>query len=174
MCRNNGVNRAGGGYLCGKDKQRMTHIATIASKPALVLIQAAFGATCVAYLQEASIVAFKWFVPCFFVIMADLATGVHASKARGEKVSGSTMWRRTINKIVAYLSWILFAVTCGIQYGKEFLCPLMMSIVLMIEAMSAVNNVLEPHGLKLSYKGVLKVVGSKASLDGLEDVVEEK
>lgn len=152
----------------------MTHIATLTSKPTLIFIQGTFGATCIAYLQEASIVAFRWFLPCFFVILADLATGVHAAKARGEQVSHSTAWRRTINKMVAYVSWVLFAATSGIQFNVGFLCPLMMSVVLLIEAMSAINNLLEPHGMKLSWKGVMKVIGNKANLEGLEDVVEKK
>lgn len=162
------------GYLCNDIKQPMTHIATITTKPTFVFLQATFGATCVAYLQEASIVAFCWFVPCLFVILADLITGIHASKARGEKVSYSTAWRRTINKTIAYMSWVLFAATSGIQFGIDILCPMMMAIVLLIEAMSALNNLLEPHGIQISWKGVMKVIGNKANIEGLEEVVEKK
>ncbi len=150
----------------------MRHITILMTHPVLLSAQALAGSMLIIYLRDAALQAFLWFLPCAFAIAADLATGIHAAKFRNEKVSWSTALRRTINKVVAYLSWVLFAVTAGLQFGHSWCCPAMMAAVLLIEGMSIISNWLEPKGIRLSWKGVLAVIGHKASLDGLENVIE--
>ena len=45
-----------------------------------------------------------WLLVAFVLIVADLRFGVRASKKRGEKVRGSRVVRRTINKLVDYMN----------------------------------------------------------------------
>jgi len=47
-------------------------------------------------------------------------------------------------------------------------------MVFLIEGVSFFTNLLEPHGLTISIKGILKVAGDKHNLKGLENVIEKK
>lgn len=151
----------------------MMKIASIlVSRPLLVMLQALTGSVCVMYLNIAVVDSIKWFIPCFFATIADLATGVRAARFRKERVSVSTALRRTGNKMIVYASWVVFAVTCGIQFPVNWCTPIMMGIVLFIESVSIISNILEPHGLVISWKGVLATIGKKHNLENLEDVIE--
>ena len=152
----------------------MKVVSILVSRPLLVFVQALTGSVCVMYLNTAITDSFKWFIPCFFATIADLATGVRAAKFRKENVSASTALRRTGNKMIVYASWVVFAVTCGIQFPVNWCTPAMMAIVLFIESISIIGNILEPHGLKFSWKGILNVIGRKHDLDGLGDIIENE
>lgn len=153
----------------------MTRLVTLlVSRPLLVMLQAVAGSVCVAYLQNAAVDSLLWFIPCLFATIADLSTGIRAARYRKERVSMSTALRRTGNKIVVYSSWVMFAVTCGMQFKTDWCTPMMMGVVLFIEMISIISNLLEPHGLTISWKGVLSVIGRRHNVDNLEDVIEKK
>lgn len=152
----------------------MKQVTYIVTHPLMVILQAAGGSIFISYLQEATLQALLWFVPCLCFIIADLATGITAAKHRKEKVSFSTAARRTITKCVCYLSWILGAVTCGIQFHSKMTCFFMMALVVVIEATSVISNWLEPKGVVLSWKGVFGLLGDKFGLKNLGDCVKEK
>ena len=52
----------------------------------------------------------KWFiVAALCLIIADFKFGIEASKKRGETIRKSRAIRRTVNKMIDYICWILVA-----------------------------------------------------------------
>lgn len=145
---------------------------TLSQRPLVVLLSSMLGAAALHYLREMATQAFGWFIPCLAIIVADLAAGVRAANWRGEKVRFSKAARRTLNKIFCYGSWIVCCVALNERYDTSLCAFVGMGIVFFIEGVSFFTNLLEPHGLKVSVKGLLKLIGRKHNLDNLEDVVE--
>ena len=139
--------------------------------PVSVMLQATVGSVLIGYLQSVALESIQWCIPIMFAIIADLTTGVNAAQFRGEYISFSTALRRSGNKVLAYTSWILVAVSCGIQFSKNWCCPSMMAIVLFIEGCSIIENILEPKGIQLSWKGILAVIGKKFGADNLDEII---
>ena len=126
------------------------------------------------YLRETAMQSLLWFVPCIAVIIADLAAGIKAAKYRGEKIRISSATRRTVNKCVCYASWIVCCVALNERYNTQMCAWVGMGIVFLIEGVSFFSNILEPHGQKISIKGILKIAGEKHNLNGLENVIEKR
>lgn len=146
----------------------------ILCSPLSVILHGVIGTALLIYLQDAALLAFKWFIPCLALILADLVSGVHAAHYRGETVKISSALRRTLNKTMCYLVWVIAAVTLTILASSNLYVSVMMGVVVLIEGASFVSNLLEPHGLRLSIRGLLKVVGGKTGAQGLEEVIEKK
>lgn len=152
----------------------MKYILSLSTKPLFVALSTVIGTMAIAFLQELSFQAFEWFIPCFFIIMADLATGIRAARFRGEKIRFSSAARRTISKIVIYICWVLFSVALNVLYGTKVCAYVGMGIVFFIEGVSSLSNYLEPSNKDVSIKSILKIIGQKLGIVGLEDVVIEK
>ena len=96
----------------------------------------------------------KWFMLlAVILIIADLRFGIAAAKKRGEQIRFSRAGRRTINKIVDYLCWILLAGAIGKAFGLPFDIPILPAIVLLViygfEINSCYGNYFEAHGKKV-------------------------
>lgn len=144
------------------------------ANPKILLIETTMGFTLVHYVQDVFVDACTYIMPTLFVIFADLFWGIQAAKHRKERVTFTTAFRRTANKIVGYSCWILFASSLGITYNHKMLPALMMAIVFILEGSSCLNNILEKKGLQISIKGILSLIGRKTNHEGLEDVIENK
>ena len=98
----------------------------------------------------------KWFLLLgLILIFADLRFGIAAAKKRGEKIRISRAGRRTINKIVDYLCWILVAGAMGKAFGIPFNIPVLPAITLLVvcglEINSVFMNYFEARGGELRY-----------------------
>ena len=116
----------------------------------------------------------KWFMLlAVILIIADLRFGIAAAKKRGEQIRFSRAGRRTINKIVDYLCWILLAGAIGKAFGLPFDIPILPAIVLLViygfEINSCYGNYFEAHGKKVKVN-IFKYFSKKADII----VVEEK
>lgn len=152
----------------------MKTIAALLNNPLMVLMSSLMGATATFYLRATAVEAFLWFIPCVAIIIADLAAGIKAAHFRGETVRMSGAIRRTLNKSFCYISWIICCVALNERYSTEMCAYVGMGMVFLIEGVSFFTNLLEPHGLTISIKGILKVAGDKHNLKGLENVIEKK
>lgn len=150
----------------------MRFTAIITSPPALA-IQTVVGSTALFYMQDASLEAIKWILPSIAAILLDLKCGLDAARFRGEKVRFSTARRRTGNKIIAYSCWIFLAASLKISFCLDWIAPLVMGFVIVIELASAVNNYLEPKKKRLNLKGLFSFIGKKTGNEGLENIIEE-
>ena len=63
----------------------------------------------------------KWFIlAAVCLIVADLKFGIEAARKRGEKIRTSRATRRSVNKLVDYICWILVAMSFGKVFGEPF------------------------------------------------------
>ncbi len=87
------------------------------------------------------------------LLIADLRFGIRASRVRGENIRLSRAIRRTINKGVDYLCWILLAGSLGATFGESIgvkILPLLVMIVIYgVEINSCFSNYFEAKGSHL-------------------------
>ena len=92
---------------------------------------------------------------------------IEASKKRGETIRRSRAIRRTVNKMIDYICWILVATSFGAAFGQPFGIPILPAIVLFViygcEINSCFNNYFEAHGKKLRIN-VFKWARSKSDI----------
>lgn len=112
-------------------------------------------------------------IPCLLIIFADLVTGIRLARMRGEKISTSKALRRTGNKIVAYFSWIVAMVFCDNAYGTNLWSFVGVGFIFMVEGISFLSNVLEPHGLKLNWNTLFRLFGRRVGVEELGEAIEE-
>lgn len=115
----------------------------------------------------------KWFMLlALILIMADLRFGIAAAKERGEIIRFSRAGRRTLNKIVDYLCWILLAGAIGKAFGVPFDMPILPAIVLLViygfEINSCYGNYFEAHGKHVKVN-IFKFFRKKADIIDIEE-----
>ena len=121
-------------------------------------------ASCLTIFIE-SIEPVKWFLlAALCLILADAKFGVEAAKKRGERIRKSRAIRRTVNKMIDYICWILVANSVGAAFGPPFEIPIIPAIVLFViygcEINSCFNNYFEARGSKFRIN-IFKWVKSK-------------
>jgi hypothetical protein len=118
-----------------------------------------------------------WLLVALILIVADLRFGVKAAKKRGEKVRGSRMVRRTVNKLVDYICWISIAWALGSSFGKIFHIPLLAAIVMLvvciIEVSSIFDNYFEYKGISKRFN-VWKFFAKIFKISAIEESIEDK
>lgn len=118
----------------------------------------------------------KWFMLlAIILIFVDLRFGIAAAIKRGEKIRFSRAGRRTINKIVDYLCWILLAAAIGKAFGLPFDLPILPAIVLLViygfEINSCYGNYFEAHGKKIKVN-IFKYFSKKTDIIDVEEKEE--
>ncbi len=87
------------------------------------------------------------------LIVADLRFGLRAARVRGDKIRPSRAVRRTINKAVDYICWLLLAGSIGATYGESIgvtILPLLVMLVIYgVEINSCFANYFEAKGKHL-------------------------
>lgn len=118
----------------------------------------------------------KWFMLlAIILIFVDLRFGIAAAIKRGEKIRFPRAGRRTINKIVDYLCWILLAGAIGKAFGLPFDLPILPAIVLLViygfEINSCYGNYFEAHGKKIKVN-IFKYFSKKTDIIDVEEKEE--
>lgn len=100
----------------------------------------------------------RWMILLAFVlILSDLWFGISVSRMQGIEVRKSIVGRRTLNKVIDYLCYVLLGAIIGKAIGDPYgLNPIMVSITIMIlcycfEIDSIYNHICELHGVKKRY-----------------------
>ena len=120
----------------------------------------------------------------FFILLpillaADLLFGIKAAGVRKERVKRSRAVKRTLNKFVDYVCWLLLAGALGLVFGEPFHIPILpivvMAIVVSIELESCVVNYFEYKGKKVKFNW-RKMFGKRAGevLDGIIEELPDK
>lgn len=115
----------------------------------------------------------KWFFLLgFILIFVDLRFGMMAAKARKEEIRTSRAIRRTLNKVIDYLCWILVAGAMGKAFGMPFDVPILPAIVLLViygcEINSCYSNYFEAHGKKVNVN-IFRWFARKADIIEVDD-----
>lgn len=101
------------------------------------------------------------------IVFVDLRFGIRAARKRGETIRTSRAIRRTINKIVDYMCWILLAGVLGEAFGEPFGIPLLPLIVLLVvfgcEINSCFSNYFESRGQKMRVN-IFKLFAKKTDI----------
>lgn len=111
------------------------------------------------------------------IVIVDLRFGIRAARVRGEAIRTSRAVRRTINKVVDYVCWILLAGVLGEAFGNPFDVPLLPLIVLLVvfgcEINSCFSNYFESRGRKMKVN-IFKLFRSKVEILEPLDVAESE
>lgn len=106
------------------------------------------------------------------LIIADLYFGVKAAVTRGDEVRRSKAVRRSMDKICAYIVWLLVAYSFGLVFGELFgivsLPTILIFVIYVIEAESIYKNYLEWRGIKAKIN-LLKFFSSKSNIIEIEE-----
>lgn len=114
--------------------------------------------------------ALPWLVAMTFVVLIDLLTGLRKCWMLGEEIRWSKGMRCTISKLITYWAFAVGAVMVDVASGADIeIAKWCCLLVCAIEGMSIVGNILRPHGITISIKGIMHAIGSKvgADLDGV-------
>lgn len=110
------------------------------------------------------------------LVLVDLRFGVEAAKFRKERIRKSRAGRRTINKMVDYLCWILLAGVLDKAFGIPLDLPLLPTLVLLVvyglEINSCYSNYFEAHGKKVKVS-VFKWFAKKIDIIEVEETNNE-
>lgn len=120
----------------------------------------------------------RWFALAALVLIAvDLKFGVQAAYKRKENVRFSRAVRRTLNKIVDYVAWILVAGTFGKAFGGvlgiEFLPAIVLLVIFGIELNSCFANYFEIYDKKFRVD-IFKYFAKKVDIIDVEDEDDNK
>lgn len=119
----------------------------------------------------------RWFaLAALVIIFVDLKFGVQAAYKRGDKVRFSRAVRRTFNKIMDYVAWILVAGTFGKAFGGvfgvEFLPAIVLLVIFGLELNSCFANYFEIHDKKFRVD-IFKYFAKKMDIIDVDDEENE-
>ena len=109
----------------------------------------------------------NWLLVMTFIIIADLASGIRKHYLmHDEEIRVSKGVRDTMGKFVTYYSFVIAFVMIDIASGGEYHIDKWACLAVCgIESVSIANNLLKPHGLELSFEGIMRVLGRKADIN---------
>ena len=119
----------------------------------------------------------KWFMLlAVILIICDLRFGIRAAQYRKEKIRTSRAVRRSVNKVIDYICWILLAGGMGKAFGIPLDIPIIPAAVLVViyfvEINSCFNNYFESIGKKIKID-VFKLLSKGKNMIEVE-LIEKK
>ena len=123
------------------------------------------------FYQEALSMAFPFIIPALILIVVDLVFGCAAARRRGEQVRLSRAIRRTMDKLISYICWIILSATLAVAFDFDALNKIVLGIVMGVELLSVISNYFTAKGKKITglHDAFLKNVGKKIDAD-LSDI----
>lgn len=138
------------------------------------LVNGTFTAIVGTIYQQAIASITHWIIAITAVILCDLFTGMRKAWLLNEELRWSKGLRCTMSKWVQYLAFVIGAVLVEVACGNEFpIAQWCCLLVCAIEGLSIIGNVLKPHGITISVKGIMHAIGSKTNID-LDQVVKSE
>lgn len=145
-----------------------------ATNTADTIIEGGVALTTMAFLQSTMSNMIPYAIVAIPLIALDLVWGVRAARYRGERVTFSKAFRRTMGKVFDYICWIVIAAGLSVAFNKEWLEWLILGSVIFNEIISIIGNYFETKGIELSIAGVRKFIFKKgAGHVGVEVTDEE-
>jgi Na+/H+ antiporter NhaD/arsenite permease-like protein len=123
----------------------------------------------------------RWLIMlAIILVIVDFRFGIKAAKARGEKIRKSKAGRRTANKLIDYLCYLVFGGILGRAIGEPLgvspviVAAVCMGVACLFEVDSIIQNICESKGLKWHFslwKMALALVKKKRQ--DLGDAIEQ-
>lgn len=121
-----------------------------------------------------------WIIVALVLVVVDLRFGLQAARQRGEAIKRSRAARRTINKCVDYLMWIMLSYVIGKNFGDTLGLPtlsyIMLAVVYAVELESIFANYFAAHGVHKRFnvfKFIAAIFHAPAFEESIEDTKEE-
>lgn len=130
-----------------------------------VVAQGSISAVLASFFAESVHSMIPFLIVAFIVVIVDLKFGIAASRHRGDKVRLSRAIRRTLDKIVSYLCWVVLAASLSASFHIPSIEFIILGIVIGIEVMSIFSNWLEMKGYRVEGFNLIKIIGDKAGID---------
>lgn len=123
-------------------------------------IQSLFKTSMIGLFGECTQILYdlRWMILlAIILILSDLWFGISASRVQGIAIRKSRAGRRTLNKLVDYICYILLGAVIGKAIGEPYgMNPIVVSITVMVicycfEVDSIYGHICEIHGIKKRY-----------------------
>lgn len=135
--------------------------------PQPIVMTASGGVTASAtvFLQNSVEVMVPWFFTLFAFVLADLAGGYYKAHKLLVHFAWSTAIRESLGKVTVYTAGVLaFAMVDVAASGSMIIAKWCCLLLCLVEGGSFISNLLAPHGIKLSLKGLLKLLLKRSPL----------
>ena len=121
----------------------------------------------------------KWLMLlAVILIICDLRFGIRAAQYRKEKIRTSRAIRRSVNKVIDYVCWILLAGGMGNAFGipLDITVPIpamVLAVIYCVEINSCFNNYFESIGKKIKID-VFKLLSKGKNIIEVETLEKEE
>lgn len=138
------------------------------------LVNSGFAAVFSGIFVQALEPLVNWLLVMTFIIIADLASGIRKHYLmHDEEIRVSKGVRDTMGKFVTYYAFVVAFVMLDIASGHDYHIDKWACLAVCgIESVSIANNLLKPHGLELSFEGIMRVLGRKVDID-TDDIIKK-
>lgn len=144
-------------------------------------VQGGVTAGIVLYFQQAITIMLPFIILMFVLIVVDLYFGIEAAKARRKREQGapavriSTAIRKTFNKTVEYLCWVVLAASLSLTFNIDWINHVTLFVVVSNEMLSIVDNYFYVHGKKITglWEFLAKAIGAKIGVDTSDIKIED-
>ena len=153
----------------------LTDWRTIAmSEQGSTLVNGGFAALFGGIFVQALVPLVNWLLVMTFIIIADLASGIRKHYLmHDEEIRVSKGVRDTMGKFVTYYAFVVAFVMLDIASGHDYNIDKWACLAVCgIESVSIANNLLKPHGLELSFEGIMRVLGRKVDIN-TDDIIKK-
>lgn len=98
----------------------------------------------------------RWLILlCVALIIVDLRFGIENAQVHGETIRRSRAIRRTVNKFIDYLCWLLFAGIFGMAFAKHFgwNTMLVVDMVMIVACLAEIDSILQNYAQARGIEG---------------------
>lgn len=114
-----------------------------------------------------------WLIIAGLMTIADLYFGIRAAQYRKEEIKFSTAIRKTLDKLFAYICWVVLSISLSIGFHAEWIKFTIFALVYGTELSSCISNYFAAKGRKVNIN-IFSMFGDKLGVKELENVEIEK
>ena len=132
-----------------------------------VIAQTGASAILISYYNDALVLVIPFAIVALSLVVTDLFFGIGAAKMRNEDIRLSKALRRTLDKLLSYVCWIIVAASLSISFAYRPLNWIILGVVCAIELISIFSNYMACKGKKVTgLDGLLiKIISDKLNTD---------
>lgn len=110
-----------------------------------------------------------WLMIAGLMTIADLYFGIRAAQYRGETIKVSTAIRKTLDKIFAYVCWVVLSISLSIGFEMPWIKFVIFAIIYGAELSSCISNYFTSRGKKVNVN-IFSIFSKKLGVEELADV----
>ena len=110
-----------------------------------------------------------WLMIAGLMTIADLYFGIRAALYRGETIKASTAIRKTLDKIFAYICWVVLSISLSIGFEMPWIKFVIFAIIYGSELSSCISNYFTSRGKKVNVN-IFSIFSKKLGVEELADM----